>query len=108
MASSFAEKNSNKLTGIIFLGAYPSADLSMTELKMLSIYGTEDLVLNRDSFDKNKDNAPAYVEYYEIEGGNHAYFGNYGEQKGDGKASITVEAQQKETVDTIVKFIETK
>ena len=41
----------------------------------------------------------------EISGGNHAYFGNYGEQKGDGKATITREEQQKIAVKEIMEFI---
>jgi len=47
-----------------------------------------------------------YIEnVFVIEGGNHAQFGNYGAQKGDGKASITADEQQEKTVEIILKFI---
>ena len=46
------------------------------------------------------------MEKYIINGGNHACFGNYGEQKGDGKATITKDEQINITVKQIVKFIE--
>ena len=46
-------------------------------------------------------------EYTElcIEGGNHAWFAYYGEQEGDGAASITREEQQKKTVDAVLGMI---
>lgn len=40
-----------------------------------------------------------------IEGGNHAQFGSYGAQKGDGTAAISAEAQIDETVDVFLKNI---
>ena len=39
-----------------------------------------------------------------IDGGNHAQFGDYGEQDGDGKATITPEEQQRQTAEEIVNF----
>ena len=41
----------------------------------------------------------------EIQGGNHAQFGNYGPQKGDLPAEITAEEQQAQTVAAITDFI---
>ena len=41
-----------------------------------------------------------------IEGGNHAQFGNYGPQEGDGTAGITAEEQQDETVRLILEWME--
>ena len=40
-----------------------------------------------------------------IDGGNHAQFGNYGKQKGDGKAVISAEDQQTQTIQEIRKFL---
>ena len=37
-------------------------------------------------------------ETFVIEGGNHAYFGNYGEQAGDSVGEISREEQQSQTV----------
>ena len=39
-----------------------------------------------------------------MEGGNHSQFGNYGEQKGDGKATISAEEQQRQTVKLFKKI----
>jgi len=108
MSSVYAERNFDKLSGVIFLGAYPSSDLSKTELTMLSINGSEDKILNKESFENNKTNAPLNTQYYEMKGGNHANYGNYGMQDKDGIATITAEEQQETTVKVIVDFIENK
>lgn len=105
MASSFAAKSPDDFLGIVLLGAYAAQDLSNSNLKMLSIYGQEDMVLNRDKFEESKKLSPKDTQYLEIPGGNHAYFGSYGEQAGDGKAYITAEEQQRLTAEAIINFM---
>ncbi|WP_339158643.1 alpha/beta hydrolase [Paenibacillus sp. FSL W8-0186] len=95
MAGSYAGKNAGRFEGMILLGAYP---VGATELPTLAIYGSEDMILNTA---KLEDTLNQHV----IEGGNHAYFGNYGEQDGDGAASITREEQQRQAVENIMAFI---
>ncbi|MEI6101951.1 MAG: alpha/beta hydrolase, partial [Eubacteriales bacterium] len=43
-----------------------------------------------------------------LQGGNHAQFGNYGLQQGDGTATISRESQQNQTADAIAGFIHAK
>lgn len=95
MASSYVNKNSDKIKGLILLGAYPVGD---SNIDTLAIFGSEDMVLDKTKLETTSKNI-------EIAGGNHAYFGNYGEQKGDGTATITRHEQQQETVDEIIKFV---
>ena len=95
MASSYVGKNSEKLDGLILLGAYP---VNNAELPTIAIYGSED-----EGLDKTK--LEGIENRLEIIGGNHAYFGNYGEQKGDGVAAITREEQQEQTVVAIIEFV---
>lgn len=95
MASSYAIENQDKFTGMVLLGAYP---VDKTDLDMVTIYGSEDKVLNRDKL----ENAQNQIE---IPGGNHGFFGNYGDQDGDGEATITREEQQELTVEYIVDFM---
>ena len=40
-----------------------------------------------------------------IDGGNHAQFGNYGEQRGDGKSVISGQDQQNQAVEAVREFI---
>lgn len=105
MASQYASENNQLIEGIILLGAYSSADLSKTDTNMLSIYGSEDKILNQDSFIRTQSNNPPIAIYHEIVGGNHAYFGSYGEQNGDGMASISPSEQRMETTEAILDFI---
>jgi len=95
MASSYAEKNYDKLDGMILLAAYPLND---ADVSSLTLYGSEDYVI-----DKSKLIAAEYKMI--MIGANHAYFGNYGEQEGDGTALITREEQQELAVKLITQFI---
>jgi len=105
MASSYASKNVSRLKGLILLGAYSTKDLSNTNLSVLSIYGSNDRVLNHEKYENYKKNLPTSFSEQILEGGNHAYYGNYGEQRGDGKADLTREEQQGKTCDAILQFI---
>lgn len=106
MAAVYADKNSEKLDGLIFLAAYSTKDLSDTDLKVLSVYGSKDGVVNMDKVVDGRKRMPSAYEEFCIQGGNHAGYGDYGAQKGDKKADISAEEQQKETAEKIVEFCE--
>ena len=105
MAATYISNHSTNFDGLILLAAYSTADLSQTPLKVISIYGSNDQVLNREKYQINLVHLPSdYLEYI-IEGGNHAYFGMYGLQKGDGMATLTNEVQIKITADFLSSLI---
>lgn len=108
MAASFAAAHSEELEGLIFLGAYSTGDLSGTDLRVLSLYGSEDQVLNREKLTESHALMPAEFTEYVIEGGNHAQYGDYGAQKGDGTATIAAEEQRKIATEKILTFISKK
>ena len=101
MAASYLSKHSDSFDGLILLGSYSTADLSDLDVEVLSIYGSEDLVLNRENYKANKENLPDDFKEVIIDGGCHAYFGMYGAQEGDGVPTITNEEQILRTVETI-------
>ncbi len=103
MAAQYAASNPGKLEGIALLGAYAASDLSATDLRALVIYGSNDGVLNRDKLASNEPNLPADSQTIVIDGGNHAGFGDYGAQAGDGEATISNEAQQQQAAEAIVE-----
>lgn len=105
MAASYVAKHVHDFEGLILLGSYSTADLSTTNLKVLSIYGSEDKVLNSDKYNKYKENLPENFTEVMIDGGCHAYFGMYGEQEGDGKAKISNEEQIDLTATRILNMI---
>lgn len=105
MAASYLGKHAEDYEGLILLASYSTEDLKETDLDVLSIYGENDKVLNAEKYKENKDNLPGDFEEIIIEGGNHAYFGSYGAQDGDGEPEISNEEQIEFTVDAIKKML---
>lgn len=107
MAAQYAADHADDdaLDGLVLLGSYSASDLSDTDLGVISLYGSNDQVLNRTKLENNADLLPEGAETVEIEGGNHASFGTYGPQSGDGEATITPADQQTQTADAIDAYI---
>lgn len=108
MAAYYAGKYPDQFKGIILLAAYSTADLSQSSMKALLMYGSEDQVLNMENYQKYLSNLPSGYKEIIIEGGNHAGFGDYGLQKGDGEAAITAAEQWRTTSEAILNFIASK
>ena len=106
MAASYAAKNAEELEGLILLAAYSTADLTETGLEVLSIYGSEDGVLNMEKYGQYLPNLPEGTREWVIDGGNHAQFGSYGHQQGDGAAAVTPQAQLAATLQLILELTE--
>lgn len=105
MAASYISENSETFQGIILLASYSTADLKNKNLKVLSLYGSNDGVLNMEKYEEYKSNLPSDFKEVIIEGGCHAYFGAYGKQEGDNEPTITREKQIEITVNEILEFI---
>jgi dienelactone hydrolase len=123
MAASYYAKHRESFDGLVLCAAYSTVDLAgeddasgqtadtddRTEetgsARVLSIYGSNDGVLNMKKYEKYRKNLSDDCEEEVIEGGCHAYFGSYGAQDGDGEPSITNAEQIHTTVDLIVNFL---
>lgn len=101
MASQYVQ-DTNKTDGVILLAAYPTDTLTKP---VLSVYGSEDKVLNMEKYNESKIFMKNLTEKV-IKGANHAQIGNYGPQAGDGTAKISPLKQQEKTSNEIVGFIE--
>ncbi len=106
MAAVYASEHLDELEGLVLLAAYPTKSLDNEKFEVLSIYGSEDTVLNMNSFEEGLKYMPVNYKEVCIEGGNHAYFGNYGEQEGDSKALISREEQQEQTMRAVLEIME--
>lgn len=96
--SKFAAVHADMLEGLILLGSF---DYGLyDEENTLIIYGSEDVQLDTSKINENLS------DVLEIEGGNHAWFGYYGNQEGDGEATISKEEQQSITVNEICSWIQ--
>ena len=106
---------------LFLLAAYPSenTDLKNFQGRVVSMFGSNDEVIDKEKLENTKsqfngvevilDLDAAILEeqgtyYYEIVGGNHAYFGNYGMQNGDGEASIPRTEQQAAVIKAFEKI----
>ena len=104
IAAVYAANNPEKVEALIMLAAYPTKPLA-SDLKVLEIYGSEDTVINRKKLSEGARYLPKSAVVYEIAGGNHAQFGDYGVQSGDGEAAISVDKQLDETEEQIFNVL---
>jgi hypothetical protein len=108
MAASFAYKHPQAIQGLVFWASYPadSDNMSERDLVVASIYATNDGLATAAKIDHSRALVPANTTWVRIEGGNHAQFGWYGQQSGDGQATISREAQQEQTITATLKLLE--
>jgi len=108
VASSASSANPEDWAGLILFASYTTkkADLSETDLPVLSIYGSDDYLVPPAAAHTNARYLPVNTMYVNIPGANHAGFGYYGPQKGDGIATISPEDQRERVVTAISVFLE--
>jgi dienelactone hydrolase len=107
MAARFAD-TSSEVGGLVLLAAYPegSLDLSDAELDVLAVSGTADEIATPAEIDDGLTRLPGDTVDLRLDGGNHAQFGWYGEQSGDGVATMSRETQTEATAAAIVALLE--
>lgn len=88
-ACRFAADTPESVSGVILFASYCDTDISETDLRVLSILGTADGVLDAEAELKNRENLPSTSMVVHIDGMNHSQFGAYGSQRGDNVASIS-------------------
>lgn len=105
-AATFAVNHPSQVSGLILLASLPSGDsIVNSDLSVLSIYATHDGLISVEEIEASATNLPTNTNFVEIVGGNHAQFGYYGTQSGDGEASISREKQIGQTVEIILGFL---
>lgn len=104
MAALHAAKHPERLSGLILLAAYATKPLDQ-DLRVLELHGSEDGVLNRTKLAAGRQYLPASAVSEELPGGNHAQFGDYGPQKGDGVPTVSREEQTAWAADRIEGLI---
>lgn len=94
MAATFAEL-SIEVDGIVMWAAYPagSVDLTGRDLETVALLGTEDGLVSAGDVEGATSQMPDGYAVIPLEGGNHAQFGDYGAQRGDGEPLIDAGTQ---------------
>lgn len=106
MAANYVAENVDDFAGLIMLAAYPTKALVSEDLKVISIYGNKDEVINKEKLDAGVEFVPEHYTEIGLGGANHAGFANYGPQEGDGEATMEREKQQEMTVHYVLKMIQ--
>jgi hypothetical protein len=88
---------------LVLLGSYNLGEIESTETLIIS--AEFDIQMDWDTYDENTKSINNLTEVM-IEGGNHAYFGYYGNQRGDGEAEMSNKEQQDLVVGYIIDFLE--
>ncbi len=105
-ACSFALHNSI-IKGLLLYASYPDEDLSkQTRLHVTSISGTNDGLATPTKIAAAKPLLPATTSYVVVQGGVHAFFGDYGVQDGDGQPTISRESAHVTIADASVKLLD--
>jgi hypothetical protein len=97
--------DSPEVKGLVLFGSYCANDLSGSALTVVSLSGSDDGLSTPEKIDANKASLPADTTFVEIEGANHAAFGDYGLQAGDGESSIDDSDMRDVITDTITKAL---
>lgn len=123
MACKAVSRRPEAFAGLVLLAAYPDDQDNISDWNgaVLSISGSEDLITTPDEIADSKPFLPTGLEiqspsdipssdlsgttiFYEIQGANHAQFGNYGPQDDDGEATISGEEQLFRTKQVLETF----
>ena len=98
-AALYLAEEPDAIDGLVLLAAYPAggSDLSDVDFPVVSITAQHDGILDWVTYETNQSLLPKETTYSVIEGGNHANFGSYGKQDGDGNNTVNREEQQLRT-----------
>ncbi|QTX04057.1 alpha/beta hydrolase [Agromyces archimandritae] len=77
------------VAGLVLLGSYCANDLSGTDLAVVQIAASEDRLSSEADLAAAAHLLPPTTALVEIDGANHASFGDYGVQPGDGVATAS-------------------
>ncbi len=78
------------IVGLVLFASYPAADMSDSNMPVLSLSGEKDGLSTPDAIAASRPNLPSSTTFIEIPGANHASFGDYGMQFGDGVATASL------------------
>lgn len=92
-ASQYLSEHIDEYRGLVLLSSYCPVDISDSLIYALCLYGSNDEILDLEAYSNNWDNLPYDAKEVVISGGNYSGFAMYGNQRGDGAATISTAAQ---------------
>jgi Alpha/beta hydrolase family len=106
MALQYAAKTP-QMKALLLYGAYPDSDYSHSKnLVVTSIYGSNDALATPEKITASKGMLPDTTRFIQIQGSIHGYFGDYGEQDGDGQPSVSRQQAQAEIISASLQLLQ--
>ncbi|MDO5711687.1 MAG: alpha/beta hydrolase [Micrococcales bacterium] len=94
-----------RIVGLALWAGYPDDSTTVRDLPVLSVYGTADGLATPAKVDASRRLLPSDTAFVAVDGGVHAYFGDYGEQPGDGTPTIDRTSAQRIIADATASFL---
>jgi hypothetical protein len=109
VAASTAESDASgtaPVTGLLLHASYPASDMSGTlDVGVLSVSGSEDGLATPTDIESSVADLPPGADFVTIDGGVHAFFGDYGPQPGDGQPGISHDQARAEISAASLAFV---
>lgn len=108
VAAAAVRRDPARFVALALLASYPAANGSLADraVRVLSLYADHDGLAPPEEIRSRDGLLPSDARYVLIRGGNHAGFGSYGPQKGDGVATIPRSEQQETSAAEILRLLE--
>lgn len=107
IAAQFVYENPNLMKGLFLMGtSHPrDIDLSYQNIPSIKLYAENDGLASVGEVMENKIKLPNESKLVLISGGNHSQFGYLGKLLMDNSADISLEEQQQQTFNHLIKFM---
>jgi hypothetical protein len=104
MLADTAAESGTPVSGLVLFGSYCASPVA-EDLAVLSLSGSADGLSTPAKVDAAAGLLPEDATVVQVEGANHAAFGAYGAQPGDGVATITPAEAQQAITDALTGFV---
>ncbi|GAA2474806.1 alpha/beta hydrolase [Terrabacter carboxydivorans] len=107
VASTFAHDHPGVVKGLVLWASYPVGSLAdRTDLAVASVSGSRDGFTTPADVEASKALLPGDTAYTRVDGAVHSFFGDYGDQPGDGTPTVGREQAQQQIVAATVALMD--
>lgn len=92
--------------GLLLWASFPSESLAGRDLVASSVSGTEDLLTTPQDVEDSRADLPPGATFVAVDGAVHAFFGDYGDQPGDGTPTVSRTDAQARIVEASVALLD--
>ncbi len=95
------------LRDLVLWASYPASDVSDTsDMAAVSVFGTEDGLTDPMEVEETASDLPPETTFVPVVGAVHGYFGDYGNQPGDGDPTVPREEAQAQIASATLSFLD--